>query len=180
MLANIHVPGCPIRIVPPGEIGGETAAQLHQVILAVKPDQVSAAFPKTIIIELLAVRPRMLSQTVGMNVLNLILERRDKLTCLNQTIIIVQRQGNISTAVFCPGRADFRLSSDHSNSNLLSTAIVSASISRYSTRLSAIELSEFGLEALAGFGPVLPRLTRLKPLFRLSCDVFRDWGNSLI
>ena len=38
--------------------------------------------------------------------------------------------------------------------------------------LSAIELSEFGLEALAGFGPVLPRLTRLKPLFRSLCDVF--------
>ena len=38
--------------------------------------------------------------------------------------------------------------------------------------LSAPGLSEFGVEALAEFGPVLPRFTRLKPLLRPSESVF--------
>ena len=42
--------------------------------------------------------------------------------------------------------------------------------------LSAPGLSEFGVEALAGFGPVLPRFTRLKPLLRPFESILETWA----
>ena len=42
--------------------------------------------------------------------------------------------------------------------------------------LSAPGLSEFRVEALAGFGPVLPCFPRLKPLLRPFESVFETWA----
>ncbi len=61
---NIHVFCRPIRIVLSWKVGRETAAQLYQVILAMKPGQIAMPFEKAIVVELLAVHLCALLQTI--------------------------------------------------------------------------------------------------------------------
>ncbi len=62
---------------------------MHQMILAVKPDQVSRLFKKAIVAKSLPVYLCTLLQMIWINILDLALKRCDKLTRLGQAIIVV-------------------------------------------------------------------------------------------